>query len=70
MPAKYNEFRSGDRVVLESGGPTLTVRVVSGDHAYCEWLVGTERRHGTFALVSLVPADPDDEPSHPAGLAK
>lgn len=62
MTDKHDEFRDGTRVVLKSGGPVLTVRVVSGDQAYCEWFVGMERRQGTFALVTLRPLDSDDEP--------
>lgn len=62
MSASHNEIGSGDRVVLISGSPVLTVRVVSGDQAYCEWFVGTERRQGTFALVTLRPADSDENP--------
>lgn len=61
MPAKKNNIRSGIRVVLLGGSPVFTVRAVSGDQAYCEWFVGTERRQGTFALVTLREVDADED---------
>lgn len=44
---------NGTLVVLKSGGPTMTVRVVSGKTAYCEWFTGMEHRQGTFDVASL-----------------
>ena len=69
MPANKNNIRSGMRVVLQSGGLVLTVRAVSGDQAYCEWFEGAERRQGTFALVTLQPADSDNDSTNPASAA-
>lgn len=44
-------------VVLKSGGPPMTVRVVSGNTAYCEWFTELDRRQGTFDVESLARAD-------------
>ena len=59
MTGERTQIVQGMLVVLKSGGPAMTVRAISGDHAYCEWFTGTERRQGTFQLVTLEPADPD-----------
>ena len=59
---------SGMTVVLRSGGPRMIIRAVSGDQAYCEWLLGKVRRQGTFALSTLEPVDP--EPDEVEGTGK
>lgn len=47
----------------------MTVRVVVGDSAYCEWLEDGQRRQGTFLLAALTPAPdtvgPDGFPRNP-----
>lgn len=60
MPANKKTVETGMRVVPKSGGPTLIVRAVSGDQAYCEWFVGTELRQGTFARSALEPLAPEE----------
>jgi uncharacterized protein YodC (DUF2158 family) len=32
-----NQFKKGDRVILKSGGPVMTVKEVSGQDIVCEW---------------------------------
>jgi uncharacterized protein YodC (DUF2158 family) len=59
MTGERTQIVQGMLVVLKSGGPAMTVRAISGDHAYCDWFAGTERRQGTFQLVTLQPADAD-----------
>ena len=60
-------FAAGTLVRLQSGGPTMTVRSVSGGQAYCVWSVGGQQRQGTFDLRSLVLAQGDGQrPQQPA----
>lgn len=54
-----NPFAVGALVRLRSGGPSMTVRVVAGDQAYCDWFDFTRRlQQGTFFVDSLEPAEP------------
>lgn len=48
-----DEIERGMLVMLKSGGPAMTVRVVSGDTAYCEWFTEHDRRQGTFDVSTL-----------------
>ena len=48
-----DQLEKGMVVRLKSGGPPMTVRVVSGSQAYCEWFTDLDRRQGTFEIASL-----------------
>lgn len=48
-------IKPGARVTLAGGAHELTVRVVAGGFAYCEWTEAGELKQGTFALSSLSP---------------
>jgi uncharacterized protein YodC (DUF2158 family) len=47
------DLEKGMLVRLKSGGPTMTVRAVSGTQAYCEWFTEADRRQGTFEVSTL-----------------
>ena len=51
-----NELKPGSKVILAGLRHELTVRVVAGGFAYCEWTDGGELKQGTFDLASLSPA--------------
>lgn len=51
-----NHIKPGARVTLAGLTHELTVRVVAGEFAYCEWTEAGELKQGTFALASLSPA--------------
>jgi hypothetical protein len=51
-----NEFKPGSKVTLTGLRHELTVRVVAGGFAYCEWTDGGELKQGTFDIASLSPA--------------
>lgn len=46
-------FEAGDVVRLKAGGPTMVVRAVSRDTAYCQWYAGVDPHQGTFLFTSL-----------------
>ena len=50
---REDQLEKGMVVRLKSGGPPMTVRVVSGSQAYCEWFTELDRRQGTFEIASL-----------------
>lgn len=50
---REDQLEKGMVVRLKSGGPLMTVRVVSGSQAYCEWFTELDRRQGTFEIASL-----------------
>lgn len=52
-----DDLDKGMVVVLKSGRPPMTVRVVLGNTAYCEWFTALDRRQGTFNVESLARAD-------------
>lgn len=55
-----NEFKSGDVVVLRSGGPRMTVRSRTEEgELFCNWFDGRELRGSTFAEVTLERGDED-----------
>jgi uncharacterized protein YodC (DUF2158 family) len=55
--ATQRQFKPGDLVELNSGGPVMTVNErQSGDEYYCQWFAGKKLDHGTFPLASLKPA--------------
>lgn len=55
-----NELKSGDVVVLKSGGPRMTVRsrTPEGD-LFCNWFDGRELKGSSFAEVTLERSDID-----------
>lgn len=48
-------IKPGARVTLAGVAHELTVRVVAGEFAYCEWTEAGELKQGTFTLASLSP---------------
>ena len=63
---KQSEFKSGDVVVLRSGGPKMTVTQVAAPGfgndaplAYCTWFAGKKNEHGNFRLETIVHARDD-----------
>jgi uncharacterized protein YodC (DUF2158 family) len=56
------EFVTGDKVQLKSGGPIMTVdaKMNSGFHTgkyHCQWFNGATLKEGIFAFDSLKRAD-------------
>jgi hypothetical protein len=51
-------LKPGSKVVLAGHRHELTVRVIAGGFAYCEWTDGGELKQGTFDIASLAPAPP------------
>jgi uncharacterized protein YodC (DUF2158 family) len=48
------QFKPGDTVSLRSGGPRMTVAVVYGPSAFCEWFTDDQQPQSrSFALTSL-----------------
>ena len=54
-------WKSGDQVVLISGGPTMTVDYTNSETAHCKWFSGKKMEHGNFKFDSLKAAPDDDE---------
>ena len=52
-----NELDSGDVVQLKSGGPTMTIRFVENDEAYCEWFDNKAVKGARFILKQLLPGE-------------
>jgi uncharacterized protein YodC (DUF2158 family) len=48
------EFKPGDTVTLKSGGPRMTIAVVYGQSAFCEWFAeDPQPQCRSFFLASL-----------------
>jgi uncharacterized protein YodC (DUF2158 family) len=48
------EFKTGDQVVLKSGGPTMTVmEELPTGQIRCQWFSGKNLKHGNFKPESL-----------------
>lgn len=56
-----SEIRVGDKVELQSGGPTMTVGRIWAERgqimARCEWVENGKRMRGSVAVTSLKPAN-------------
>jgi len=48
-----SNFRLGDTVRLNSGGPPMTVKVVEGDWVTCDWFDGTKKCEDKFLAATL-----------------
>jgi uncharacterized protein YodC (DUF2158 family) len=56
MPAQ--KFKTGDRVVLKSGGPVMTVlkyEPLDGDEVICQWFQGSKLEEKAFHQDVLTP---------------
>ncbi len=51
------EFSSGDVVQLKSGGPSMTIRWVEDNEAYCEWFDGASNKGAKFSINQLQKLD-------------
>ncbi|GAA0004400.1 hypothetical protein BDS110ZK4_24180 [Bradyrhizobium diazoefficiens] len=57
------EFKIGDIVVLKSGGPRMTVDVVSSDgDVYATWFAGSAHKRAHFSKNSIESAPPKETP--------
>lgn len=54
------EFKSGDIVVLKSGGPEMTVKAYAPTQQafLCQWFAGKKLEQGYFKGDSLSPSSP------------
>jgi uncharacterized protein YodC (DUF2158 family) len=52
------QFKPGDTVNLRSGGPRMTIVMVDGKSAFCEWFTDEQQpQNRAFALTSLTLAE-------------
>jgi uncharacterized protein YodC (DUF2158 family) len=48
------QFKPGDTVSLRSGGPRMTIAVVHGQSAFCEWFSDDQQPQSrSFSVTSL-----------------
>ena len=47
------QFKTGDVVILKSGGPSMTVEQVSEDSVLCAWFDKYEKKNGSFPPDAL-----------------
>jgi uncharacterized protein YodC (DUF2158 family) len=47
------EWKSGDQVQLNSGGPIMTVEFVNQNKVHCTWFVGDKKSDGDFYSDTL-----------------
>jgi uncharacterized protein YodC (DUF2158 family) len=48
------QFQPGDVVSLRSGGPRMTVAMISGPNAFCEWFTDDQHLQSrSFVVTSL-----------------
>jgi polysaccharide biosynthesis transport protein len=48
-----SNFKLGDTIQLNSGGPPMTVKVVEGDWVICDWFDGTKKCEDKFLAPTL-----------------
>ena len=48
------EIKAGDRVMLKSGGPEMTVKEIKGDEAECTWFNDGKLSQESFSIASLI----------------
>lgn len=46
-------IEAGSEVMLKSGGPSMTVKLVEHGEAWCVWFHGTEAKEKGFATATL-----------------
>lgn len=51
-------LKSGDLVVLKSGGPEMTVKEIYSDEVICQWFAGKKLEQGRFDEDSLIKSPP------------
>ena len=56
--ATKSTLKSGDLVVLKSGGPEMTVKHVYSDEIICQWFAGKKLEQGRFDENSLIESPP------------
>lgn len=49
------KFKIGDIIVLKSGGPKMTVTMVSEKVLNTAWFAGSKKEGGTFPLDAVAP---------------
>jgi uncharacterized protein YodC (DUF2158 family) len=59
-----NDFKTGDIVVLKSGGPKMTVKGLSASNGnfVCQWFAGKKLEEGLFKSDSLQAPVVEEEP--------
>lgn len=55
MPTQ--EFESGAQVILQSGGPYMTVERCDKGQVVCVWFAGDELKRGSFPAAALKPRE-------------
>jgi uncharacterized protein YodC (DUF2158 family) len=66
-----SDIKAGDTVMLNSGGPVMTVDRIGPNPAdagatklaYCQWFEDRQLRRDTFPVTSLRHAEPEEDAS-------
>jgi uncharacterized protein YodC (DUF2158 family) len=64
-----SRYKPGEQVMLQSGGPYMTVERVTGDQISCVWFFENDLKHATF-LSPLLRFRSDVEAEHSAAIAR
>jgi len=51
-----SNFKVGDVVVLNSGGPKMTIESIDSEGCFCRWFIENKVEVGTFKAETLKPA--------------